>query len=385
MKDGNPIPIPIRYTGWICFIYGLQIFSAGKKKGFWSCYFSKCFYGSLIGMMIHAVQLIATTPEKVESATILLIFLSGAMGVYVFLRRNISKIERVFYGIECHLSEKDLIKIQKTDKWINVLHLSVLTAFSVLAVVYFVCNKTEIKSQLEKTGPPLSDAMVVVITVIAFVYHMKVLYGIIACSIMLYSMTMVVFECMGQNLKRMIRQTLVDGPTVQSISLIRTQLRIYWNWKQKADKFLNVFPFIWAAYVFLTFSLVFTKLIFEWHTENQRQVFLMINMFSCLLIIIGLALKWHLYTAPDKTLDKCMQLVFSLTDPRTSIRGNQVTADAKLHQEILSLHLEIGNAPNTHSTILGAVRLNFKSLISYIGALVNFSVMIISIRMAVKN
>jgi hypothetical protein len=178
------------------------------------------------------------------------------------------------------------------------------------------------------------------------------------------------------------------GATVESISQIRSQLRIYWHWKQKADKFLNIFPFIWAVYIFLTVSLILTKLIVEWRSKIDRgHVFLMIYIFSCTLVIVGLLLKWHLFTAPDKTMDKCMQLVFALTDPRVNNNNESEThtlSEAKLHQEILSLHLEIGNAPKTYSTILGAIRLNFKTLISYVGGLVNFAVMIISIRMAVK-
>lgn len=122
----------------------------------------------------------------------------------------------------------------------------------------------------------------------------------------------------------------------------------------------------------------------------------MIYMFSCTLIVLGLLLKWHLFTAPDKTMDKCMQLVFALTDPRINNNNDEnasliskevrssTSSEAKLQQEILSLHLEIGNAPKTCSTILGAIRLNFKTLISYVGGLVNFAVMIISIRMAIK-
>jgi hypothetical protein len=124
-------------------------------------------------------------------------------------------------------------------------------------------------------------------------------------------------------------------------------------------------------------------LIFEWHTSNTKDVYLMISMYSCCLIVFGLTIRWRMYTAPDKTMDDCMTLVFALTDPR--VNGNQITSEAKLHQEILSLHLEIGNAPKTYSTILGAMRLNFKTLFSFFGGLINFAVMIISIRMAVKN
>ena len=50
-----------------------------------------------------------------------------------------------------------------------------------------------------------------------------------------------------------------------------------------------------------------------------------------------------LFSAPDQTMDECVRLAFLLPDPRiTSKRGSN---DAQVNQEILSLHLEIANAP----------------------------------------
>ena len=334
--------------------------------------------------MMHAAYVTVTSADRRENSIFVMILQLVSLGVYVFLRKNIGRIESVFFGIENQLSEKDLAHIGNKDKWIAVWQGSTCALTTLAMLVTVVQDRKLLREEFQYLGLT-SDIVVVVVALFSFFFYMKIVCGVILCSIQIYSVSMVVFERLSHNLKRTIKETLVDGVTVQGIVMIRSQLRGYWHWKIKADKFLNVFPFIWAVYLFLSVALIMTKLIADWKTVRVTGNLFLINSTAfSLLILLVLALKWHLFTAPDRTMDKCMQLVFCMTDTRLSAKKS-VQNDPQLEREILSMHLELANAPDTHSTILGAIRMNFASLISYFGALVNFAVMIINIRMAIRD
>ena len=374
-----PAFVPIIMTSMTCSTCGLQLFHGSKRRELLN-FVAIAHYFVILVMIACSVITVLMSPEKTEEAILILIFLAVSFGVFLFLRKNISQIERIFNGIECCLSEKDHAIIRKTDLWINLVPYVAVTLSMIAAAAAVVYFRSSIHQEVLKTGfmGNSTEWTSAALAYTGFLLNMKAVYSIIYCSIQIYTMVMVVFECMAQNLKSDLRKKLVEGATKQAISEIRTQLRFYWTWKQKADKYLNVFPFTWAVYLFLTVSLILTKLISQW----QPHSFLTISMFFSALVTVSLISKWHLFTAPDKTMDDCMRLAFSLTDPRMT--GKLGSEDVQLNHEIFSLHLEIVNAPKTYSTILGAVRLNFETLISYVGALINFAVMVINIRMAVK-
>ena len=373
-------PLPIKLTKAICLSSGLPLFGREKCRRI-SQWVSKIYYLSLLIGLVHAVIVAASFPKKREDAIFIMVLLIVAFGVYFFLRRNISMIEQVFFGVQQYLSEKDMIYIRKKDLIMNVVYFTGLVTSVVVAATAIVLFRDAFRMELTSIGVAhsISDAGVVLVSFCGFMYYMKVVFGVITCSIQVYSITMIVFTCLVRNVRTTIQSALVAGPNVQAISQIRTQLRIYWNWKLRTDQILNVFPFIWLVYLFLTISLIFTKLIADWHTADEGFTFLVISAALAVLIIVCLLAKWHFFTRPDRTMDECMRLAFSLTDPRMTGK-----MDAALNQEIHSLHLELGNAPKTYATILGTVRLNFETLISYVGALVNFAVMVINIRMALK-
>jgi hypothetical protein len=205
------IPIPIKFTAVLCYWFGLRIFRHDKKCRYICNILAICYYISIVVGLARTVFVVATYPSKTEDAISLLIFLVGALIVYVFMRKNISQIEQVFRGIESNLTEKDLIKIKQTDKWINIMHHLCLLLSTIIAVWYFFCERNEIGRLMNSWGMQYSETTVVILTTIAYCYYMKVLYGIIACSIQLYTITMVVFNCIGQNLMTLIKQSLIDG------------------------------------------------------------------------------------------------------------------------------------------------------------------------------
>lgn len=207
------IPIPIRFTGLLCFLYGLQIFRCGNKCRIMCNILSKFYYLLLIIGVAPAVKLVFHSDgSRIECGIVMMIFMMDAVAVYVFLRRNITKIERVLTGVSCYLTIKNMDKIKWTDRVIIMLHFAADILSASLAIPYFDHHKKAIKHQFEEAGlTDVTDTMVLMITIFAYVYHMKVLYGIIVCSIQLYTITMVVFNCMTENLMILIKQSLIDG------------------------------------------------------------------------------------------------------------------------------------------------------------------------------
>ena len=373
-------PLPIRLTKYICLCSGLPLFASDKRERI-SRWISKIYYLSFLMGLLHAVLVAAAFPKKREDAIFIMMLLIVAFGICFYLRKNISMIEQVFCGVQQYLSENDMMYIRNKDLIMNLASVTTSVISVVVAVTAITLFRDAFREEMRSIGVAysISDAAVVLLSFCCFIYYMNVVCGLITCSIQVYSITMIVFTCLARNVRTTIRSALAAGPNVQSISQIRAQLRIYWNWKLKTDQLLNVFPFIWLLYLFLTISLIFTKLIVDWHKADEGSPFLIICAALAVLVIGSLLSKWHLFMRPDWTMDECMRLAFQLTDPL--ITGKM---DAALNQEIHSLHLELGNAPKTYATILGIVRLNFKSLISYVTALVNFAAIVINIRHAIK-
>ena len=374
-------PIPARFVSFLCYCYGLRLFRKSAACERVCNLFAKVYYIALLLGIAHAIRIGVLIPNKIEECITLLILLFGSLCAYVFLRKNIRKIEKVWTALSVYLSQKDKNIIRKKDVFFGLLHTVVLSVSMIAGIVVIYMIRRWIQAEFVSFGwEKPSDFKTVFMGVAGFLYYMQVVYSIISCSIGVYTTTMIIFEVLCQNIKSLILRTLSDGITVEAISRIRTVLRIYWSWKGRADRLLNVFPFIWMVYFFLSTSLILTKVIADWNTSfKMPQAFLVISLFFTALIACSLVMKWHLLTAPDKTMEKCLHMVFSLTDPRT-IKEK----DSKLRQEIMSLHIEILNSPKTCSTILGSIRLSFETIVSYIGALVNFAVMVINIRMAVK-
>jgi hypothetical protein len=61
---------------------------------------SKFYYVLLAAGVAHAIRLVFHTDgTRIECGIVMLIFMMDAAAIYVFLRRNISKIERVLTGV----------------------------------------------------------------------------------------------------------------------------------------------------------------------------------------------------------------------------------------------------------------------------------------------
>ena len=371
--------LPIEMIRLTCSLYGLRLMQGSCKYTLIFGILSKMYYAALVIGMIHSVYLCLYYPSAVEDSILIMILLLVAFGVYVFLRRHMCKIDQVLTGVARLLQDSDRDCIRRTDRWLSVMHLAVVLVSLAGAIANICLTLSTLRSEFKAITGNLSDLSVIAVTLAGFVYYMIVVYGIISCSIQIYTITMVTFASLGQGVTAAVKQALRSGVTLQRVSDIRHQLRTYWHWKGKADSVLSVFPFIWATYLFLSTSLILTKLIAEWRDPSEERSFLLVSLFFSLLLIFSLALKWHLFTSPDKVMDSCLHLAFRLTDI-----GCNDTQDPLLRQELLCLHLDLANAPATYSTIMGSVPLNFATLISYAGALVNFAVMVINIRTAVK-
>ena len=389
-SDGEacaPPPIPIQWTQFAIFNFGLRLFRNRRQCIVTSRIVAAVHYFILIMGLLDALYVCVTQASRREDSAVLFILTLNSLCVYVFLRKNISRIESVFVAVEPFLSHKDLQSIARSDKWINIVQWAIMVLSFACGALAAVFGKELFRREFVAYGltflDSCSDGVAIVVSLLGYLVYMKIVCGIVLCSIHVYSVCMLVFGHMSRNLLHQVKRTLVDGASVASMTSTRLMLRNYWHWRQKADDVLNVFPFIWAVYLFLSTSLLLTKLVSEWQSRRPVNLFAVLCLAYAGVVAVSIAIKWPVLTAPDKTMNACLQQAFRLTDPRVTHAADD--ADQRLEREVMKLHLELANAPDTYSTILGSIRFNFETLISFSGALINFAVMIINIRSAIAD
>ena len=173
----------------------------------------------------------------------------------------------------------------------------------------------------------------------------------------------------------------MNDMTAENICVVRKHLRIYWTVKTKMDQLLNIFPFIWLSYSFIGMTILFTRLIVDWTKDTQNDTFVLLACYISFQTWLCFLFKFCLFEAADRALQETMQMAFGLTDPRF----RSTVIDEEVMKQIHFLHHELTNCPNSYNTILGMVRFSRKTIINYVAALVNFAVMMINIRMALRD
>ena len=378
----------IRLIRFNSLTYGLQLFPSGSRCAAVTCALvSKLYYLLLLMGLGYSIFAFASVPGYKEDAVLVIVILVVSVSIYSFLRRNVSAIEEVIAGAGKYLTPADLDHVRRTDSWIMGFHLLTSAASLACAALagYFGCNVVRREAESMPFFKQNSVVYIYLSLGIGILFYLKFIYGVIVCSIQVYVITHTILGCLAHQVREAVRAPLTRRAVdVASLSRVRFCLRSYWHWKGKADAVLNVFPFCWASFLFLSSSLMLSKVIADWGDASEPRTFLFVSLFFAILVLLSLTTTWHLMTEADKTMQDCVHLAFRVTDPRLVVPAATPAAAAEVRREILCLHMELANAPDTHATLLGSVRLDFATLISFAAGLVNFSVMIINIRSAVK-
>ena len=224
----------------------------------------------------------------------------------------------------------------------------------------------------------LSDTMVILRGFSFFFSYGVAISGIMCCSTGLYATIMTIFKLFCDNIKEITLEVMNDM-TAENICVVRKHLRIYWTVKTKMDKFINIFPFIWLSYSFVGMTILFTLMIVEWRQDTQNDTFTLLACYITFQTWLCFLFKFCLFEGADRAFQETMQTAFGLTDPRFK------STDEETMRQIHFLHHELTNCPNSYNTILGMVRFSRKTIINYVAALVNFAVMMINIRMALRD
>ena len=321
--------------------------------------------------------------EKREVCLVVFFFLVCALISWITLHRNLGEIQQTLSSICIFFKEKDLKIMRKDDFFLFLITLFLVLTANVVVTIYMFYNLDHLRIVMRRNGGPsfwLSDTLIILRGFSFFFSYGAVIGGIMCCSTGLYAMIMTIFKLFCYHIKE-ITLEVMNNMTAKNICVVRKHLRIYWTVKTKMDKLINIFPFIWLSYSFVGITILFTLMIVEWKQDTQNDTFMVLACYITFHTWLCFLFKFCMFDGADRAFQETMQTVFGLTDPRFK----PYVMDEDVTRQIHFLHLELTNCPNSYNTILGMVRFSRKTIINYIAALVNFAVMMINIRMAIKG
>ena len=384
-KFHSPFPFSKETRGLrlILLMFGLKFLEDNKHRRRFANLMSIVYSCFWLGFTYHVIWVAAKTPAKREVCGVLFFFLGCALFSWISLRRNIEKIQQVLLSICIFIREKDLKIVKKYDFLMTFMTLFLFGSANAVAFTYIFTHLDIIRTVLRKNGVAeecLTNIFLMFRGFTFFFSYGATINGIVVCSTGLYATIMIIFKLFCNHIKEITLQVMNDM-TAENICVVRKHLRVYWTVKTNMDQLLNVFPFVWLSYCFVSITILFTLMIVDWKEQNERHPFVLLTCYLTFLTWVCFVGKFFMIESADRAFQDTLQAAFGLTDPRF----RSTVTDEKLMRQIHLLHHELTNCPKSHNTILGMARFSRKTIINYSAALVNFAVMMINIRMALRD
>ena len=163
---------------------------------------------------------------------------------------------------------------------------------------------------------------------------------------------------------------------------------VYFILKERVERLSNIFPFFWMSFVMISITSYVTKGIREWEQSLGEATFVSSILFTT-KYLMSLYVVMKLRQNSDKKFNDSLEEAMSLTEKRESELSSEVETrgdkmkQVLLNQELILLHNEVSNRIlGTKSTISSMATFDQKTMVSFAGHIINFSVMIINIRVA---
>ena len=380
-----PFSEELRHLKRLFFLFGIRFLDDddSKKRVALSRFFTISYLCFWSAFFIHLGIVVQNSGSKCEVALVVLFFLFCSLTCFIYLHRYIKKIETTLLSLHFFFTSKGLRRLERYDKLMLVSLAVLFFCTQICCMCYVKYNMKFFRSTMVKTG--ITEEFATDTTMISkgFLFVMAygiTINGIMACSNTMYTLIMVAFRIYCDVLKRAIERVRYHM-TAESVCLIRKRLRFYWDAKSQMDRLINIFPFIWMSYSFVSTTVLFTLIVVESRNNIEQHPFVLLSAYLTLTAIFFFTLRFFIMETADNAFQKCYDAAFSLSHPRFKT----TVTDEQLRDQIYLLHHELTNCPKTNNTILGMARFSRKTIITFIAALVNFAVMMINIRMALKN
>ena len=169
--------------------------------------------------------------------------------------------------------------------------------------------------------------------------------------------------------------------TREYITNTRLRLNVYIDLKHTAESLTNILPFLWLVYALMSSTSYLTKAVTEWDEKQHfSESSLVASLYYFVSHLVAIVFVLCIRSRGDKRFKKCIQKALSIAHQR----NYEVNArNVLINQELILLHNEIINRSRlADTTVLSLTTFDAATLISFAGHIINFSVMIINIRMA---
>ena len=220
-------------------------------------------------------------------------------------------------------------------------------------------------------------------------FHSFCVYGGIAATIYFYLVIGFVFEAYSKNLMRFIDESTskICDLRRQDVGDIRQKLNLYFQLKYKAESITNILPFLWLSYVLLSSTSHITKEVIDWDFEKRSgEAALVVALLYFVTYKLAVLLPLKLRGRSDRCFQDSIQKLLSFklkTCASGCIKSSDYFTRILLNQEIVLLHKEIYNSNDmAQSTVMYIAPFNEAAIVSFMGHIINFSVMVINIRIA---
>ena len=206
-----------------------------------------------------------------------------------------------------------------------------------------------------------------------------------------YTMIGFVFEAYSMQLSSVLKSlnSQTSPVTSEEVRGVRRQMDVYFILKERVERLCSIFPFFWMSSVMIIITSYVTKGIRDWEHSLGEASFVA-NILFTTKYLLSLYVVMKLRQNSDKKFNDSLEEAMSLTEKRESSsevesRGDKMK-EVLLNQELMLLHNEISNRiEGTKSTISSIATFNEKTMLSFVGHIINFSVMIINIRVAFNS
>ena len=193
----------------------------------------------------------------------------------------------------------------------------------------------------------------------------------------------------------------------QVIRNIRKRIVFYVVNKKRVEKETNVLPFLWLLSLMTSLTLFATKLITDVEKEmaNGESVFIS-NLYFVAVYVMALVKVMRIRETSDQKFKECLEKLVTLLGNKSE-RKKQIDTSIEvliaynkkldypyidsliLNRQMSQLESEVSlllnRALSIDSTVAGIVIFDRNTLVSFAGHVVNFSVMVISIRNAYQT
>lgn len=325
--------------------------------------------------------------DKDDLETTLVIVFHGVVSLfcYISVQRQMRGINGTLSSLRVFLTDGDVKNLGRIETWSVLTFLVIIKAAGTAGAILINQDaRMMIKTFRNFNIDPSrydNRTLSLVGIVVFYIYGATVLAITSSVTMSIYFISLLVFRAFALRLLDDIRLTAYYM-TEERLGEIRKNLRTFWSLKVQLDGHLSIFPFAWTTNVFVTMTILFTRVVVNFEYLRFHNPFTLVSVGLTFLFMAYFCIMFFFTETVDRVVDECTQAAFNLTDPRFR---DLMLQNLGIRREITLLHHDLTNRPKTHSTIVGMARVSKKTLITLTGALINFSVMVINIRMAVKQ